>query len=44
VTLSNYVNIAAGPLVVIVGVVIFAAGFTASFISKRLLNKRVTAA
>jgi len=44
VTLSGYVNMPAGPLVVISGVVIFAAGFTASFISKRILNKRVTAA
>src|SRR6476619_259176 len=44
VTLSSYVSVPAGPLVVISGVVIFAAGFTASFISKRILNKRVTAA
>src|SRR6478736_7360122 len=42
--LSSYLNMPAGPLVVISGVVIFSAGFTANFISKRLLNKRVTSA
>ena len=40
VILSNYVNVPAGPLVVIVGTVIFAAGVAASSLSKRLKNQK----
>jgi ABC-type Mn2+/Zn2+ transport system permease subunit len=38
--LSSYVNVPAGPLVVIVGAAIFAAGVAASSLSKRLNNKK----
>ena len=38
--LSSYVNVPPGPLVVIVGAAIFAAGVAASFLSKRLNNKK----
>lgn len=40
VTLSSYVNVPAGPLVVIVGATIFAAGVAASSLSKRLNNQK----
>ena len=40
VTLSNYVNVPAGPLVVIVGATIFAAGVAASSLSRRLKNQK----
>lgn len=38
--LSNYVNVPAGPLVVIVGATIFAAGVAASSLSRRLNNQK----
>jgi ABC-type Mn2+/Zn2+ transport system permease subunit len=38
--LSNYVNVPAGPLVVIVGAAIFAAGVVASSLSRRLNNQK----
>jgi hypothetical protein len=41
--LSSYVNLPAGPLVVIVGTVIFAGGFLTNFLLKRLKSKRVSA-
>ena len=40
VTLSSYVNVPAGPLVIIVGATIFAAGVAASSLSKRLNNQK----
>ena len=40
VMLSSYVNLPAGPLVVIVGAVIFAAGVVVSSLSKRLKNQK----
>jgi ABC-type Mn2+/Zn2+ transport system permease subunit len=40
VILSSYVNVPAGPLVVIAGAVIFAAGVAASSLSKRLKNQK----
>ena len=43
VVLSSYVNLPAGPLVVIVGTVIFAGGFLTNFLLKRLKSKRVSA-
>jgi ABC-type Mn2+/Zn2+ transport system permease subunit len=39
VILSSYVNLPAGPLVVIVGAAIFAGGFVVSSLSKRLNSK-----
>jgi ABC-type Mn2+/Zn2+ transport system permease subunit len=44
VILSNYVNVPAGPLVVIVGTAIFAAGFVVSLLFKRLRTRRASAA
>src|SRR5437867_4246737 len=41
--LSSYVNLPAGPLVVIVGTTIFAGGFVISSLSKRLKTKRASA-
>jgi ABC-type Mn2+/Zn2+ transport system permease subunit len=43
VVLSSYVNLPAGPLVVIVGTAIFAGGFLTNFLSKRLKSKRASA-
>jgi ABC-type Mn2+/Zn2+ transport system permease subunit len=43
VVLSRYVNLPAGPLVVIVGTAIFAGGFLISFLSKRLKSHRASA-
>jgi ABC-type Mn2+/Zn2+ transport system permease subunit len=43
VVLSSYVNLPAGPLVVIVGTVIFAGGFLTNFLLERLKSKRVSA-
>jgi zinc transport system permease protein len=40
VILSNYVNLPAGPLVVVVGATIFAGGVVASSLSKRLANQK----
>jgi ABC-type Mn2+/Zn2+ transport system permease subunit len=40
VTLSSYVNLPAGPLVVIVGAAIFAGGVVVSSLSKRLKNQK----
>jgi zinc transport system permease protein len=40
VTLSSYVNVPAGPLVIIVGATFFAAGVAASSLSKRLNNQK----
>jgi ABC-type Mn2+/Zn2+ transport system permease subunit len=42
VVLSSYVNLPAGPLVVIVGTAIFAGGFLISFLSKRLKSQRAS--
>ena len=44
VILSIYVNVPAGPLVVIVGTVIFAGSVAINSLSKRLKAKRVSAA
>lgn len=43
VVLSSYVNLPAGPLVVIVGTTIFAGGFLTSFLSKRLKRPEASA-
>ena len=43
VVLSSYVNLPAGPLVVIVGTAIFAGGFLTNLLSKRLKSKRASA-
>jgi ABC-type Mn2+/Zn2+ transport system permease subunit len=43
VVLSSYVNLPAGPLVVIVGTTIFAGGFLTSFLSKRLKRQEASA-
>jgi ABC-type Mn2+/Zn2+ transport system permease subunit len=40
VLLSSYVNLPAGPLVVMVGAAIFIAGVVISAVSKRLKNKK----
>jgi ABC-type Mn2+/Zn2+ transport system permease subunit len=42
VVLSSYVNLPAGPLVVIVGTAIFAGGFLISFLSKILKSQRAS--
>jgi zinc transport system permease protein len=42
VVLSSYVNLPAGPLVVIVGTAIFAGGFLISFLSKSLKSQRAS--
>ena len=44
VILSSYVNVPAGPLVVIVGTAIFAAGLVVSLLFKRLRTRRASAA
>ena len=44
VILSNYVNVPAGPLVVIVGTAIFAAGLVVNLLFKRLRTRRASAA
>jgi ABC-type Mn2+/Zn2+ transport system permease subunit len=44
VILSSYVNVPAGPLVVIVGTAIFAAGLVISLLFKRLRTRRASAA
>ena len=43
VVLSSYVNLPAGPLVVIVGTAIFAGGFLTNLLSKRLKSQRASA-
>ena len=43
VILSSYVNVPAGPLVVIVGTAIFAAGLVVSLLFKRLRARKATA-